>query len=428
MELPKIITIKELLLIKNLTIPEYQRAYKWTVKNVNQLIDDIIYFSHKNAYRLGTIVLHHEKNDKKLNIVDGQQRTITLFLLITAIKNNKKLKGTIKDDLSVNWEFLNPVTQYNIQNNYNEIVRRLTDFDEDKVKFLYNHCEVVLVTLENITESFQFFDAQNARGKDLEPHDLLKAFHLREMRDINEDEKISIIEGWEAIDSDDLAQLFNNTLSRIRNWSKGKHARFFNKKDVNIFKGINPNNNQYPYEKFHNIVHYYIDSYNIDYHRKIDSQHLSYPFQIDQNIINGKRFFEMITYYFDKKNSDYKENTIIKLIDDYDGMNRTGDKYVRNLFDCAVIYYRDRFGDVEIEKAIERIFIWAYSLRLTKHSVQIASMDNYALETKFFTLIREASSHKEVVNMQIDNIENIISTKTDTIKSKFVEMGYAKSN
>ncbi|OHE00713.1 MAG: hypothetical protein A2W82_04960 [Sulfurimonas sp. RIFCSPLOWO2_12_36_12] len=424
----EIITVKDLLEKKELKIPEYQRPYKWTIKNVSQLIDDILHFSDKKAYRLGTVVLHKDENDTKINIVDGQQRTITLFLLVLAVQNDKKLKDMIKNNFSINWEFSNPISQYNIQNNYNEIVRRLKDFDEQKINFLLNHCEVVTVTLKSITESFQFFDSQNARGKDLEPHDLLKAYHLREMRDISEEEKIDTIDSWEDIDSDELAVLFNNYLFRIRNWSKGKNARFFTKKDVEVFKGINPNNKQYPYGNLYKIAHHYIDSYNSDYHRKIDLQYLDYPFQIDQNIINGKRFFELVAYYFHKKKGSFEENEIIKLIDTYDGKNRTGDKYVRNLFDCAVLYYRDKFGDIEITKAIEKIFIWAYKLRLTQHSVQIASMDNYALETKLFTFIREATSHKEIVNMSINSLENIniVSTKTKKLEEKFEEMGYAK--
>ena len=42
----EIINVGNLLQYKNLTIPFYQRPYKWTTKNVNQLIDDI--FLHKN--------------------------------------------------------------------------------------------------------------------------------------------------------------------------------------------------------------------------------------------------------------------------------------------------------------------------------------------------------------------------------------------
>ncbi len=416
----EIISVKQLLETDNLKIPEYQRPYKWTIKNVNQLIDDILHFSDKKAYRLGTIVLHKDE-DKNNNIVDGQQRTITLLLLAMALK--KKPEEIKLPD----WEFTNSITQYNIQNNYNEIMRRLRDFDEKQIDFLFKHCQVVTVTLKSITESFQFFDSQNARGKDLEPHDLLKAFHLREMKEVSESEKIKIIEGWEDIDSDKLAKLFNNNLFRIRNWCKGKRARFFNKKDVIVFKGINLDYNQYPYVDSYNIVHHYVDSYNGDYHRKIDFQHINYPFQIDQNLINGKRFFEMIRYYYDKNSHHLEQNEIIELINDYEGKNRTGDRYVRNLFDCALMYYRDRFGDLEIEKVIEKLFIWAYTLRLTKHSVQIASMDNYALETKLFTLVREATSHKEIVNIHLNNVENILSNKkTKDIKSKFEEMGYAK--
>ena len=57
-----------------LAIPPYQRPYKWTAKNVNQLITDILTFSAKNTkqYRLGTLVLHNNE------IVDGQQRIVTL--------------------------------------------------------------------------------------------------------------------------------------------------------------------------------------------------------------------------------------------------------------------------------------------------------------------------------------------------------------
>ena len=82
---PEIISVKQLLAIPNLRIPEYQRPYKWTEKNVNQLIDDIRDNLDKSAYRIGTLVIHNNKEEGKLDIVDGQQRTITLFLLAIKI-------------------------------------------------------------------------------------------------------------------------------------------------------------------------------------------------------------------------------------------------------------------------------------------------------------------------------------------------------
>jgi uncharacterized protein with ParB-like and HNH nuclease domain len=65
------VSIETLLARTNLKIPVYQRPYKWTVRNVNQLIDDILFMSNrgKSKYRIGTVVLH--KNSNGLDIVDG---------------------------------------------------------------------------------------------------------------------------------------------------------------------------------------------------------------------------------------------------------------------------------------------------------------------------------------------------------------------
>ena len=69
-----------------LDIPSYQRPYKWTTKNVNQLIDDIdeSMKAGKELYRVGTLILHKHVKDEKVvyDIVDGQQRTITFVLLL----------------------------------------------------------------------------------------------------------------------------------------------------------------------------------------------------------------------------------------------------------------------------------------------------------------------------------------------------------
>ncbi|MGL4747588.1 MAG: DUF262 domain-containing protein, partial [Shewanella sp.] len=71
------------LLEQRLAIPSYQRPYKWQPKHVNQLIDDVLTHRSKQCYRLGTVVLHKDDNatDEELNIVDGQQRLLTLTLL-----------------------------------------------------------------------------------------------------------------------------------------------------------------------------------------------------------------------------------------------------------------------------------------------------------------------------------------------------------
>lgn len=454
---PKIIKVKDLLLRKNLTIPSYQRPYKWSIKNVNQLIDDIIIHQDKSAYRLGTLVVHQEdKNGVEIqNIVDGQQRSITLSLIAYAIKQNcpeiiqkhEEYKGIDFESLGLlnNTAFKNEITLFNIQTNYNEIERRIRAFDKKIIEFFFEKCELVQIVLKDISEAFQFFDSQNARGKDLEPHDLLKAFHLREMKDETEADKIKSVSHWEAMDAKELATLFENYLFRIRNWSKGHSARYFTKNEVAVFKGISFNNiDNYPYMQLYRIGHFHTEKYNADYQRNIDLQQAAFPFQIDQVIINGKRFFQMVAHYkvmIDKINlneksetnletqsSQLKQNTIYKNIvstlSTYEGRNRTGDGYVRTLFDCAMIHYLDKFEEKNMELVVEKIFVWAYSLRMQLQAVQIASMDNHALQNNVFKTINEALHPNEVMNLTIPPIDKNNSTKTDAIFNLFKTLKY----
>lgn len=92
---PEILKVHQLLSLPNLVIPDYQRPYKWTIKHIQPLLQDIDIYNSATAYRLGSIVFHKgqaaEKLDK-LNIVDGQQRTLTLVLAANAIID-KRLAG-----------------------------------------------------------------------------------------------------------------------------------------------------------------------------------------------------------------------------------------------------------------------------------------------------------------------------------------------
>lgn len=75
-----ILSVKQLLTLPNLGIPAYQRPYKWTQKNLNLLFNDLREYRDKSAYRLGSVVFHQHSDQEKmqLDIVDGQQRTLTL--------------------------------------------------------------------------------------------------------------------------------------------------------------------------------------------------------------------------------------------------------------------------------------------------------------------------------------------------------------
>lgn len=419
-----IIKLKDLLSIENLDIPEYQRPYKWSLKNVNQLIDDILRFKNKEAYRLGTVVVHKNSKNNTLDIVDGQQRITTIVLLIKAIMQDDNLNKKFHTEYNEKSEneikfpdlkFTNPISITNVKQNFQELNKRIKEieFDENVVYFILQKCEVVYVELDDISEAFQFFDSQNARGKDLAPHDLLKAFHLREMNDVSESEKTLLVNSWEQLDEEgNLSGLFNDYLFKIRNWSRGKSARYFSKNDVDIFKGISINKDTkelYPYVLLYQMANVFVDDYNLHSSRKVDFNTLAYPFSLDLPVLNGKRFFEMISHYHKRIDQikAKKENEIIKLLDTYKGNSRVGDRYIRLLFECALIYYIDKFGEQEIEKVIKKFFIWAYKLRLELQAVRLASVDNRALETNVFRTIKDANIHSEVVNLYISNLEKI---------------------
>ena len=88
-------TAKNLLLNDRLRVPPYQRPYRWTAKNVRQLLEDVqqSMLAGKKNYRIGSVILHSKKENTSkeefLDIVDGQQRLTTLFLLRNACDETK---------------------------------------------------------------------------------------------------------------------------------------------------------------------------------------------------------------------------------------------------------------------------------------------------------------------------------------------------
>ncbi|MEQ8531777.1 MAG: hypothetical protein RIB86_07985, partial [Imperialibacter sp.] len=295
----------------------------------------------------------------------------------------------------------------------------------------YERCQLVKVELTDISEAFQFFDAQNARGKDLYPHDLLKAFHLREMAaTATELERTAMVEEWENLNQDALKLLFEKYLYRIRKWSKGNPARFFSKNEVDIFKGISPDFTEtFPFTSIYRIANFYVEGYNQDINRKIDRNQMAFPFQLDQAMINGKRFFEFIAHYsrkIEEAKHDFNDNYIIKILDSYSGRHRTGDKYVRTLFDCCLLFYLDKFGNAEIERAIEKFFIWAYKLRVEYFNIQLATIDNHALDIPhIFKKIKEATHPRNVLSASISAPYRLLdNAKTVEIVELFKRLGY----
>ena len=182
----------------NLRIPSYQRPYKWDRKHIRNLFYDLQDAMGKREYQVGSVILH--ENDGHLDIVDGQQRLISISLLLHLLDYVNNYEGATQ---LLSTEF-GELSCYHASENYNEWqnLTRLVGEKQTKniCEFLLENCSVSVITMpqERLSEAFQLFDSQNNRGKSLEPHDLLKAYHLRKQD--SEDEKI--VEKWEQFVED----------------------------------------------------------------------------------------------------------------------------------------------------------------------------------------------------------------------------------
>lgn len=397
-----------------LTIPDYQRPYKWTARNAIQLLDDIIEArnNNKEVYRVGTLILHKETDahGKDIyNVVDGQQRTITFCLLLYALYELEKPKDRRKINFLNQQVFDNSYSRHNIPNNLNAFRRRTyknLDGDEniDFIRdmrhlrdFIEKQCELIVVITDDISEAFQFFDSQNARGKALYPHDLLKAFHLREMVDIDETKTEQIVKDWEKVPQHDLAVFFGDYLYRIKEWINGNWAYKLNEHNIYKFKGITKTART-PYAQFYKSAFSYADFINSSAMPFVSGTREVNAFQLNTPIIAGKPFFDYTKHYYSilkdiQDNSQYegfyiKGNEIVKTLDRYFSKG-IGNRITRLLFDTALLLYVDRYCpatypskvDTELfEQFVTYAFIWAYSLRAQYYHLGWQSAQNYVLE------------------------------------------------
>ena len=222
-----IVTIKELFELK-LAIPEYQRPYSWSVESTNTLFMDI-YEAYKEGlseYRLGSVILH--KNNEVYNIVDGQQRITTLSILLYCLGDEKL--GLLNERYS-------SFSENVITNNFQILKKKVSELKnvESFKQYLLKSCTVVKIVTDKEQEAFQFFDSHNSRGKELDPHDLLKSYHLREMNNEEEYLKKKIISIWENEDQDNLEKLFRVYLFPLTKWYKGRNGLGYSSKEIKIF-------------------------------------------------------------------------------------------------------------------------------------------------------------------------------------------------
>lgn len=196
------------------SIPQYQRDYAWKRQNFVDLWEDLeeaIESKDSQGHFLGTIVVAPNKENSQIfDIIDGQQRTTTIFMLLYALicksENKKNLKtkflldedGKLKLEVAPqNQEFFEKLLKQaeeghntelkgeadtqgkkNLYEVFQSILDKVVNFDSNKTKvYIESLKAMILMWLEepNSGRAIRTFQSVNDRGVPLNLLDKLKS-------------------------------------------------------------------------------------------------------------------------------------------------------------------------------------------------------------------------------------------------------------
>jgi len=245
--------IEKILTGYHLTVPSYQRAYQWKVSEAEEFWEDLnSYFQENkidpethNSLFLGTFIFL-DQGGSSFEIVDGQQRLTSIFILLIAIKNRLKEFGI--DQSSRQAKHIETIIRYEDRASGEMIGTRLvpsdsiktlfelivddtwvgnfTDLKKKNLKlqirrvqpiydFFFSKIEslepedfkpllsaiyktsVVQILIKEREDAFSIFERTNARGMDLEASDLLKNFLFSKLKN----KEFNIESKWNEIHS-----------------------------------------------------------------------------------------------------------------------------------------------------------------------------------------------------------------------------------
>ncbi len=180
-------------------IPIYQRNYAWTDEERGQLLEDIRDID--GDYFLGNLVVH-QREEHLFEVIDGQQRLTTLYIMMKAFQKdvNHSLKFEAREQTNKTLENLNDeivdenfyseeiLAAYHFfktgESNYRNILHKLT------------HVKLLRISVPVDTDLNHYFEIMNTRGRQLEPHEILKARLMDKIDDA--DDKNIFAKVWDA--------------------------------------------------------------------------------------------------------------------------------------------------------------------------------------------------------------------------------------
>ena len=259
------------------TVPSYQRHYVWDSDNVNDLLNDFLdnYKEHGNEeYFLGSYIIQNKVGDNDL--LDGQQRITTLFLLFAFLRDfeisspdiksacrglifqegnkvkrieprvrlNYEIRGNVKTfvdeyiryDGSIT-EKWGDIAEKAMDKNENPSIQRMCNalccFDtffrehpeidlDDYVTFILNNVVMIFISADSLEDAFRLFSVMNDRGQKLSNSDILKSSNLEKIAD--ENDRNNYARDWEGMQAD-LGNDFDRLLAYVRTMILKKRQR-----------------------------------------------------------------------------------------------------------------------------------------------------------------------------------------------------------
>ena len=220
----KELTIAELFVSRDketYEIPIYQRNYAWEKDEISALIQDVYdsYQKDKNAnYYIGTLVTYH-KGDNVYEIIDGQQRLTTIWLILAALGevpvNRLMYRARKKSDAALNAikhkvlkensddtahlmaisTIVEEETDRGIENGFGYVKEAIAEigFEESaKEKFLSffkEHVCIIHYQVPKDVDLNHYFEIMNSRGEQLEKHEIVKATLMQQIKKEEDSEK-----------------------------------------------------------------------------------------------------------------------------------------------------------------------------------------------------------------------------------------------
>ena len=191
-------------------IPLYQRAYAWEDRQLVQLIEDIQDVDEEASYYIGSLIV--SKQSGRYEVVDGQQRLTSLFLLLNCLGVKVKPTLTFACRARSNYTLRNikellleeqskldmDRIEAGIQRGVKILCHEIGKADFDRRTFLKKLSKVIVYRIEvpENTDLNRYFEIMNTRGEQLEQHDILKAELMSYLSDEAEKELFAKI--WDA--------------------------------------------------------------------------------------------------------------------------------------------------------------------------------------------------------------------------------------